>query len=167
VGTLDAVLLALPIGKEGLEVVELFYEPFVLALPPQHPLTRQPAVCEADLVGEHVLLLEDGHCLRNQALAVCGFPPPAGADDFRASSLETLRQMVATGVGCTLLPVLATTQTAFSEDLVALRAFVAPPPGRTIGLVWRPSFPRASTVRAVEELIRRHLPPGVTAEATA
>jgi LysR family hydrogen peroxide-inducible transcriptional activator len=167
VGTLDALLLALPINQEGLEVVEMFYEPFVLALPPQHPLTSRPEVREADLVGEHVLLLEDGHCLRNQALAVCGFPPPVGADDFRASSLETLRQMVAAGVGCTLLPVLATTQMAFSEDLVALRAFVTPSPGRTIGLVWRPSFPRVSTVHAIEELIRRHLPPVVTVAAAA
>ena len=164
-GELDALLLALPIGGEGLEVIELFREPFILAAPVGDPLTRKRQVRESDLKGTHVLLLEDGHCLRNQALAVCGFQLPTGAEDFRASSLETLRQMVAAGVGCTLLPALAASTPSPGEPLVELRPFAPPVPGRTIGLVWRRSFPRGDTLRALGALIQGHLPPGVSAVA--
>lgn len=164
-GELDALLLALPIDSEGFEVVALFREPFILAVPAGDPLTRKRQVRQSDLQGTHVLLLEDGHCLRNQALAVCGFHLPAGAEDFRASSLETLRQMVAAGVGCTLLPMLAASTPSPGEHLVELRPFTAPVPGRTIGLVWRRSFPRGDTLRALAALIQAHLPPGVSVMA--
>lgn len=161
-GTLDALLVALPIQSDGLEVLELFREAFVLALPVGDALTRKAQISEADLVGAPVLLLEDGHCLRDQALAVCGFPPPRGTEDFRASSLETLRQMVAAGVGCTLLPALASSSPSPSEDLVVLRPFAKPVPTRTIGLVYRRGFPRADTVHAFADLVRAHVPPEVT-----
>jgi LysR family hydrogen peroxide-inducible transcriptional activator len=162
-GTLDALLLALPIDAEGLEIVPLFCEPFVLALPEGHTLAQKPQVCEADLAGEHVLLLDDGHCLRDQALAICGFPPRRQAEEFRASSLETLRQMVAVGVGCTLLPTLAASIPSPSAPLIALRPFITPVPNRTIGLVWRRSFPRQDTMRSLAEFLRAQLPPGVMA----
>jgi LysR family hydrogen peroxide-inducible transcriptional activator len=162
-GALDALLLSLPIDREGLEVAMLFHEPFVLALPVGRPLTQKRQVREADLVQEHVLLLEDGHCFRDQALAVCGFPPQGETEVFRASSLETLRQMVAAGVGCTLLPTLAASTTAPSASLIVLRPFAPPVPSRTIGLVWRRSFPRPATMQALAELIRARLPPGVAA----
>jgi LysR family hydrogen peroxide-inducible transcriptional activator len=164
-GALDMLLLALPIDGAGLEAMTLFEEPFVLALPADHSLVRKKRVHETDLASEHILLLEDGHCLRDQALAVCGFPPHGETEAFRASSLETLRQMVAAGVGCTLLPMLAAATTSASEHLIALRPFVTPAPGRTIGLVWRQSFPRQNTARSLAELIRAHLPPGVIAVA--
>jgi LysR family hydrogen peroxide-inducible transcriptional activator len=163
-GELDVLLLALPVD-EGLEVIELFREPFILAAPVGDPLTRRRRVRQSDLKGTHVLLLEDGHCLRNQALAVCGFQLPTGVEDFRASSLETLRQMVAAGVGCTLLPTLAASTPSPGEHLVELRPFATPVPGRTIGLVWRRSFPRGDTLRALATLIQAHLPPGVSAIA--
>jgi LysR family hydrogen peroxide-inducible transcriptional activator len=164
-GALDALLLALPIDHTGLESVALFAEPFVLALPREHPLAQKHQVRETDLASAHVLLLEDGHCLRDQALAVCGFPPHGETEVFRASSLETLRQMVAAGVGCTLLPALAAATTSASQHLIALRPFVKPAPHRTIGLVWRHSFPRQNMLRSLAALIRAHLPPGVIAVA--
>ena len=166
-GLLDAILLALPIQTDGLELIELFREPFVMALPKDSPLAGKSEVMETDLMGVQLLLLEDGHCLRDQALAVCGLPQPRGAEDFRGSSLETLRQMVAAGVGCTLLPALAAdaagtggTKLA-SERLIELRPFAAPVPSRTIGLAARRGFPRMEMVRAFAELIKRHAPQGV------
>ena len=151
-GLLDAILLALPIQTDGLELIELFREPFVMALPKDSPLAGKSEVMETDLVGVPLLLLEDGHCLRDQALAVCGLPRPRGAEDFRASSLETLRQMVAAGVGCTLLPALAANAAGVggtklastklaSKELIELRSFAAPVPYRTIGLAARRGFP--------------------------
>ena len=166
-GALDAILLALPIQTDGLELIELFREPFVMALPKDSPLAGKSEVMETDLMGVQLLLLEDGHCLRDQALAVCGLPQPRGSEDFRGSSLETLRQMVAAGVGCTLLPALAadaagTGGTKLASDrLIELRPFAAPVPSRTIGLAARRGFPRMEMVRAFAELIKRHAPQGV------
>ena len=166
-GALDAILLALPIQTDGLELIELFREPFVMALPKDSPLAGKSEVMETDLMGVQLLLLEDGHCLRDQALAVCGLPQPRGSEDFRGSSLETLRQMVAAGVGCTLLPALAadaagTGGTKLTSDrLIELRPFAAPVPSRTIGLAARRGFPRMEMVRAFAELIKHHAPQGV------
>ncbi len=172
-GSLDAILLALPVRTDGLELIELFREPFVMALPKDSPMAGKSEVMETDLMGVPLLLLEDGHCLRDQALAVCGLPQPRGTEDFRASSLETLRQMVAAGVGCTLLPALAAdtvgtggTKLA-SERLIELRSFVAPVPYRTIGLAARRGFPRMEMVRAFAELIKRQAPHGVALIASS
>ena len=166
-GSLDAILVALPIQTDGLELIELFREPFVMALPKDSPLAGKAEVMETDLMGVPLLLLEDGHCLRDQALAVCGLPQPRGTEDFRGSSLETLRQMVAAGVGCTLLPALAADTTEAGgkkpagERLIELRSFAAPVPHRTIGLAARRGFPRMQMVRAFAGLVRRHAPRSV------
>lgn len=172
-GALDAILLALPIQTDGLELIELFREPFVMALPKDSPLAGKSEVMETDLMGVQLLLLEDGHCLRDQALAVCGLPQPRGSEDFRGSSLETLRQMVAAGVGCTLLPALAADAVGTggtnltSARLIELRPFAAPVPSRTIGLAARRGFPRLEMVRAFAELIKRHAPQGVALIASS
>ena len=172
-GALDAILLALPIQTDGLELIELFREPFVMALPKDSPLAGKSEVMETDLMGVQLLLLEDGHCLRDQALAVCGLPQPRGSEDFRGSSLETLRQMVAAGVGCTLLPALAADAAGAggtnltSARLIELRPFAAPVPSRTIGLAARRGFPRLEMVRAFAELIKRHAPQGVALIASS
>ena len=177
-GVLDAILLALPIQTDGLELIELFREPFVMALPKDSPLAGKSEVMETDLMGMQLLLLEDGHCLRDQALAVCGLPQPRGSEDFRGSSLEMLRQMVAAGVGCTLLPVLAadaagtggtkpTSTKLASQELIELRPFAAPVPSRTIGLAARRGFPRMEMVRAFADLIKRHAPQGVALIASS
>lgn len=162
-GALDALLVSLPLDDDGFEVLPLFHEPFVLALPPGHTLAQQSQVQEAALASERILLLDDGHCLRDQTLAVCGFRPRGDTDAFRASSLETLRHMVAVGLGCTLLPTLAATMPSPSVSLVELRPFAPPAPSRTIGLVWRRSFPRRDTLHSLAALMRAHLPPGVLA----
>ena len=161
-GRLDAVLLALPIPDDRLESIELFREPFVLALPVGHYLSDKAEVSEADLHGADLLLLEEGHCLRDQALAVCALPTQPGSEEFKASSLETLRQMVAAGVGCTLLPALAATPELPSASLITLRPFVDPVPLRTIGLFYRRGFPRLSTMQALAGLVRQHVPDTVT-----
>jgi LysR family hydrogen peroxide-inducible transcriptional activator len=160
-GMLDAILVALPIHADGLEIIELFREPFMLALPTGDPLAQKTAVVEADLADASLLLLEDGHCLRDRALAVCGFPAH-GSEDFRASSLETLRQMVAAGMGCTLLPALAARSVSPTEALIELRPFANPAPSRVIGLALRRGFPRMDMGLAFAAFIRRYAPAGVT-----
>jgi len=139
-GSLDAVLLARPVNDDQLHEQFLFEEPFVLAVPAGHPLAamREP-VTPSVLAGEQLLLLEEGHCLRDQALSVCQLAGGGERRGFRATSLETLRQMVAAGVGMTLLPELATVPpVAFSEDVVLL-PFEEPVPRREIALYWRRS----------------------------
>ena len=162
--TLDCALLALPIASEGLETIELFREPFELALPTGHALTGKKQVQPGDLKNECLLLLEEGHCLRNQALEVCGTTKNSSREEVQATSLETLRQMVAAGIGCTLMPQLATQGGARPDKrLIELRPFTRPAPTRLIGLVWRVRGARAEAARQLGELIRAHLPSGVMA----
>lgn len=152
-GKLDAGILALPIDADGLEVQPLFAEPFLVALPPGHRLAKHDALSVEDLDGEELLLLEDGHCLRDQALEVCGRVGAHERQDFRATSLETLRQMVAAGVGVTLLPALAV-ETAVPNTRLAVRAFKKPAPSRSIGAVWRKSSARKPTLETVAGVIK-------------
>ena len=110
-----------------------------------------------------MLLLTEGHCLREQALAICGDGRrTSDGDDFRATSLETLRHMVAAGLGCTLLPALALRERGGPKGLVT-RPFRSPSPHRRIGLAWRRSFPGTAAVHALAAFIRAHLPSGVRA----
>ena len=162
-GSLDALLLALPIRGEDLEVMGLFREAFVVALPKGHALAEQRYVCEKSLSAENVMLLEEGHCMRDQTLAICSATDSSQREELKATSIETLRQMVAAGVGCTLLPRLAAVPGAGSIDngMVVIRSFKAPEPTRTIGLVWRHCYPREAMIRRLGELIRIHLPSAV------
>ena len=105
-GKLDAGLLALPVEDDNLRVEALFYEPFFAALPAGHALAKHAVLKVPDIVDEELLLLDEGHCLRDQALDVCG-THSKGREEVRATSLETLRQMVGMGLGVTLLPALA------------------------------------------------------------
>lgn len=137
-GQLDAGVLALPVNHDGLCLQPLFTEDFVLAVPATHPLAAVPGQIDRTvLAGLDLLLLEEGHCLRDQALEVCSLAGGTERRGFRATSLETLRQMVAAGVGVTLLPELAIqAPVAPSEDIVLLR-FNDPAPSRQIALLWR------------------------------
>jgi LysR family hydrogen peroxide-inducible transcriptional activator len=127
-------LLALP--TEGDFIAHaLFDEEFVLAVPLAHTLTKRKTVRFSDLEDKTLLLLEDGHCLREQALAVCHKARAHEARNFRATSLETLRHMVATGVGMTLMPKLS----CRVNDGIHYLPFISPKPKRTIGIIWRPS----------------------------
>lgn len=152
-GDLDLGILALPVELGGLEARELYREPFTVALPEGHVLARRPSLRVADLKDERLLLLEDGHCLRDQALEVCGRAGVSDSQDFRATSLETLRQMVATGAGVTLLPVLAARGAYGNARGVAIRPFVRPVPVRHVGAVWRRSTARGQAIEALCALI--------------
>lgn len=154
-GRLDAALLALPVSGGALEVAPLFDEPFVLAVPADHPLADTDGpISTASLRGERLLLLEDGHCLREQALSVCSLAGAAERDGFRATSLETLRQMVASHVGITLLPELAVTPPVPASPAIRLLPFRAPAPSRRIGLLWRTSSPDSVWFEQLAALIR-------------
>lgn len=152
-GELDLGVLALPVDLDGLEARALFDEPFVVALPQGHALAKQPQVRVADLGGETLLLLEDGHCLRDQALEVCSRLSVHERSDFRGTSIETLRHMVASGSGITLLPELATRGAYASTKGVVLRSFAKPAPARTVGAVWRKSSARRAAIEAVAKEI--------------
>ena len=162
-GRLDALLLALPVHGEDIEVMELFREAFMVALPMGHPLERKQQIDEQELANQNVLLLEEGHCMRDQALAICGSTPSDQRDELKATSLETLRQMVAAGVGCTLLPALAALPGVGSvqNGMVQIRPFASPAPTRIIGLAWRHRYPREATIRGLAEVVMANLPPAV------
>jgi LysR family hydrogen peroxide-inducible transcriptional activator len=138
-GQLDAALLALPIPDTDVEVEILFHEPFVIALPSQHALARKSKIDLSDLKGSELLLLEDGHCLREHALEVCALAGAHERVDFHATSMETLRQMVAAEVGITLMPVLAVKPPIAETNNLVIRPFSGSAPFRTIALVWRSS----------------------------
>ena len=139
-GRLDAALLALPIHDDQLHVEPLFDEPFLLAVPQKHPMAARGSLQLHDLDDQHLLLLEEGHCLRDQALDVCRMAGADERDGFRATSLETLRQMVASGVGITLLPMLAVQPPVpVSPDIALLPFTGGEAPHRRIAMVWRRS----------------------------
>ena len=152
-GSLDAALLALEADVGHLERLVVGRDPFVLATPRGHVLSRRAApVTLGQLRGSPVLLLDDGHCLRDQALAVCS-AMEAQELDFRATSLATLAQMVAGGAGITLLPRLAVRAENRRAQLV-VRRFAGTSPHRTIGLVWRPRSPLAPALTQVGTAVR-------------
>ena len=148
-GRLDAALLALPVDDAQLHVEPLFEEPFVFVVPRRHPIAGRSSLALGELRNESLLLLEEGHCLRDQALDVCG---SAGADEragFRATSLETLRQMVAAGVGCTLLPQLAVAAPVPASEAVHVMRFTGRAPSRRIGMLWRRSSAMGELLRNI------------------
>jgi LysR family transcriptional regulator, hydrogen peroxide-inducible genes activator len=156
-GDIELGILALPVPHDGLETRELYDEPFTVAVPNQHPLAKKPSVKIDDLTGENLLLLEDGHCLRDQALDVCSKIDVKENEDYRATSLETLRQMVAAGLGITLLPELATRGPFGSGHGLAVKSFARPIPTRAVGAVWRKSSARSEAIDAICEIIRSTL----------
>ncbi|HBN54185.1 MAG TPA: DNA-binding transcriptional regulator OxyR [Stenotrophomonas sp.] len=139
-GQLDAALLALPLHDEQLHTEFLFEEPFVLAAPEGHPLAAHASLTMADLADQRLLLLQDGHCLRDQALDVCHLAGALEKSEFQATSLETLRQMVAANVGVTLLPMLAVKPPVARSENIRLLGFAGgDAPSRRIAMVWRRS----------------------------
>jgi LysR family transcriptional regulator, hydrogen peroxide-inducible genes activator len=152
-GEIDMGIIALPAAQDGLESRELYREAFTVALPQSHPLTMKETIKIQDLKGQTLLLLEDGHCLRDQALEVCSRVDVREAEDFRATSLETLRQMVVAGLGITLLPELAVESPFGSQRGLTVRQFTKPAPTRTVGAVWRKSSTRSQAIGAVCDVV--------------
>ena len=155
---IDAALLALPVEQEELTSLALFDEPFFFACPAGHPLAEVESVKMAELQEAQLLLLTDGHCLRQQALAVCGLakaPSAHAGTDFRATSLETIRQMVAAGLGCTLLPAMALGNGQDRHLKIRPLSTVA---SRRVGLVWRKSYFRIADLQCLAGVIRDSLP---------
>jgi LysR family hydrogen peroxide-inducible transcriptional activator len=156
-GELDLAILALPADTRGLVTRSLFAEAFLVAMPEGHRLAARKRVKTQDLQGEKLLLLEEGHCLRDQALEVCE-RVDTEEQDFRATSLETLRQMVAAGLGITLLPRLAAEGPFASARGLVVRPFSPPAPSRVVGGAWRRSTSRGEAIRAVCDIIARTVP---------
>ena len=152
-GKLDATLLALPLHDDQLHAEWLFDEPFVLAAPRQHALASRTSLAMAELADETLLLLEDGHCLREQALDVCRLTGAQERTGFRATSLETLRQMVAAGVGVTLLPALSVHAPIVQPANIRLVPFTDPAPSRQIALVWRKSSALDAFLRTLADTV--------------
>jgi LysR family transcriptional regulator, hydrogen peroxide-inducible genes activator len=149
-GQCDVALLALPINDPSLLAMTLFEDPFLLAVPEGHPLASRLRVNPADLADMKLLLLDEGHCLRDQALDVCYRHGGHEEPDFRATSLETLRMMVKAGTGITLMPKIAA-----GDDDTGIRyvPFSDPPPRRLIGLVWRKTTARSRAIQAIAEIV--------------
>jgi LysR family hydrogen peroxide-inducible transcriptional activator len=152
-GEIDVAILALPAPHDGMETRALYQEAFTVALPANHALASKSTIRLADLKGYTLLLLEDGHCLRDQALEVCSRIDVREVEDFRATSLETLRQMVIAGLGITLLPELAAETPFNSQRGLTIRPIAKPTPSRTVGAVWRKSSTRAAAISAVCDVI--------------
>lgn len=155
-GELDLLLLALPFAADAVETMELFTDAFFLASPPQHPLRARDRLDAADLKGQDLLLLEDGHCLRDHALEACKLRDSDYRAPYRATSLNTVVQMVASGIGVTLLPEMALEAGALLPPEVSVTPFADAGVSRTIGLMWRRKTPRRAEFRLFGDYIARH-----------
>jgi LysR family transcriptional regulator, hydrogen peroxide-inducible genes activator len=159
-GALDAVMLALPLNERDIESIRLFEDPFLLAVPASDPRPAAKRVSAHDIEHERLILLEEGHCLRDQALGYCAGARRdagvSGALGLGATSLTTVMQMVANGYGVTLVPRVAV-DVEVRDERVKLLRFAAPEPGRTIGLAWRRTSPRKSDFVALGKLITETL----------
>ncbi|MFH5923624.1 hydrogen peroxide-inducible genes activator [Roseomonas xinghualingensis] len=152
-GRLDLLILALPCGLSGVETLAVAEDPFVLAMPESHRLAARSSLPTPALATERLLLLEDGHCLREHALAACRLPAARAGEGFSATSLHTLVQMVAGGLGVTLLPRLAVEGGVLAGANLALRP-LDEPAARMLGLAWRTRSPRAAEFQGLAQVVR-------------
>ncbi|MFS1523659.1 hydrogen peroxide-inducible genes activator [Microbulbifer sp. 2304DJ12-6] len=161
-GDLDSIIIALPFTEPDVVTQPLYDEPFVVLLPADHPLTEYESLSPDQLTEDNVLLLGEGHCFRDQVLEACphlqlSMEKHAGGGGIRTasdgSSLETLRHMVASGLGITILPLSAATAPQYAIGLLETRPFTAPGPHRTVALAWRASFPRHRAIDILREAI--------------
>lgn len=132
-GKLHAVIIALPIDESGMTTTTLFEEEFLLTIPHSHPLAKRKTIKQSDLNSKNFLILDDGHCMRDQVISFCHQANASETLNFRATSMEALRHMVAAGAGMTLMPRLATE----GCQLATFIPFSSPKPSRTIGIMWR------------------------------
>jgi LysR family hydrogen peroxide-inducible transcriptional activator len=152
-GELDAIFVALPFTETDVVTRKLYEEPFVVLLPQDHKLARQTQIASSALAAHRVLLMGEGHCFRDQVLEACPGLQQAirenhaqGNAVVEGSSLETLKHMVASGLGITVLPQSAAREATYGEHTLAVRPFVDPAPTRSIALAWRVSYPRSEAI---------------------
>jgi LysR family transcriptional regulator, hydrogen peroxide-inducible genes activator len=158
-GELDAILVSLPFEEPGVVTLPLYDEPFVAVLPAAHPLSREESLTLDQMADATLLLLGAGHCFRDQVLELCpGCLRTANADgsvsrNLQGSSLETIRHMVASGMGVTILPCTAAGADRYAQRLLAVRRFAEPAPSRRVALAWRASFPRPQAIEALRRAV--------------
>ncbi len=156
---LDAALIALPYPAPGLDAMVIADDEFLLLCPHDHPLATSERLSLEDLSSDELLLLADGHCMREHALSHCAAAPSQRASEFGATSLQTLVQMVAGGLGVTFMPRIAADAGAAAGAAVTARAFDPPLIGRSIGVVWREGCPRAGEAQLLARVLGEHLFP--------
>lgn len=156
-GELDAMIVATPVEDPSLLALPLYEEPFVVAVPAGHAWKKKKAIASDELEQESLLLLGSGHCFRDQVLKVCPALNRSASDGLQktleSSSLETIRHMVASGMGTTVLPCTATRLHSSSDSLLAYRPFTKPAPTRVVSLAWRKSFPRPRAIEMVRQAV--------------
>ena len=157
-GKLDVIMLALPVEGAGLATLPLFEDRFLLAVPASHKMSGRVLATREMIAEERLLLLEEGHCLRDQALAYCGLQQVSSINTLGISTLSTIAGMVAAGHGITLLPELCL-DVEMRGRAIQLAPFVAPEPARTLGLAWRSTSPRANDFRELGRLLVACRPP--------
>jgi LysR family hydrogen peroxide-inducible transcriptional activator len=166
-GELDAAIVALPLPEKGFMTLPLYDEPFVVAVPKSHPWVNRQSISSSELKSETMLLLGNGHCFRDQVLEVCPEMARYSTSDggiartFEGSSLETIRHMVASGIGITVLPKASAPYPTSSDDMLHHLPFSDPIPSRTVALVWRKSFTRSAAITAIQQVILNCNLPGV------
>jgi LysR family hydrogen peroxide-inducible transcriptional activator len=157
-GEVDVILIALPFGEPGVVTQAVYDEPFLVAMPQGHAWEKKKSITVDELTKESLLLLGEGHCFRDQVLEFCrGANRSASrsglARTFEGSSLETIRQMVAGGIGVTVLPSTSIGAGGAANDLISVRPFAKPVPERRVALAWRRSYPRPQAVEALRQAI--------------
>lgn len=165
-GEVDVIAIALPFGEPGIVTQPVYDEPFRVLMPATHAWAKKKQIPAADLCRENLLLLSAGNCFRDQVLQACAGVARATNDSMQrsleGSSLETIRHMVASGVGVTVLPATAAEARMADSRLTATRPFASPQPCRRVALAWRRSFPRPRAVDTVRQAILSCKLPGVT-----
>ena len=166
-GDLDAIIVALPFSEPGIVSRPVYDEPFCVVMPMHHPMAKQAAIPPDQIAGENLLLLGQGNCLRDQVVQACPhLTEPGGANGaLEGSSLETVRHMVASGVGISVVPISAAKSWPQNGSLLQYRDFTQPAPFRRVGIAWRASFPRPQAIDVLRAAILDAPPPGVSAIA--
>jgi LysR family hydrogen peroxide-inducible transcriptional activator len=156
-GEVDVILVALPFAEPGVVTRALYDEPFLVALPQGHPLEKRKHIAADELAKESLLLLGAGHCFRDQVLDLCSSVQRSNrgglAKTLEGGSLETIRQMVASGVGVTVLPSTSVSPADSAGELIKMRPFARPVPDRRVVLAWRKTFPRPEAIEALRQAI--------------
>lgn len=158
-GELDVIIIALPYQDADVLTKIAYEEPFCVLLPAEHPWTQRDSIDSSLLNEKSLLLLGEGHCFRDQVLEACPTTQTGNPENryttVEASSLETIRHMVASGLGVSVLPLSAVDNHRYAEDVIAVRPFTAPAPTRTVAIAWRATFPRPKAIDVLMDAIRQ------------